>query len=166
MANEKLKVLRVMSEVTHKMDLNEFARMAGMEVNEALQCIQDLTKAGFLKKSGGGYGITEKGKNVLKAQTPVPDACEFRFHMAVGQSTGLSAKSLKEFYETVKTIGAASLEFHLYRRDFENWVQAVLKDEVFAGELEKVRHGELKGESLRKRLVAVIETRYTAEALR
>ena len=166
MKPEQLKVLKVMSEVTHKMDLNEFARMVELNSNDTLQCITDLAKAGHLKKSGSGYGITEKGKAVLKAQIPVADGLEFRFYVEVGQPTGTSARSLKEFYETVKTIDAASLEFHLYRGDFVNWVQAAVKDEDFAGELESVRQSELTGESLRKRIAWVIEKRYDAEALR
>ena len=165
MKSEQLRVLKVMSEVTRKMDLNEFARMVELNTNEALECIQELAKAGYLKKSGGGYGITEKGKAVLKAQTRVGDGCEFRFYTEVGQSTGASARSLKEFYETIKTIDAASLEFHLYREDFTNWVQAVVKDEVLATELENVRQSELKGESLRKRIVSVIEKHCGMEAL-
>ena len=165
MKSEQLRVLKVMNEVTHRMDLNEFARMVELDTNEALECIQDLARTGLLKKSGGGYGITEKGKAVLNAQTMVADGLEFKFYTAVGQPMASSARSLKEFYETIKTIDAASLEFHLYREDFTNWVQAVVKDEVLATELENVRQSELKGESLRKRLAAAIEKRYGMEAL-
>jgi predicted transcriptional regulator len=164
--SEQLRVLKIMNEVTHRMDLNEFARMVDLNANEALECIQELAKAGYLKKSGGGYGITEKGKDGLTAQTRVADGLEFRFYSAVGQATGASAGSLKEFYETIKTIDAGSLEFHLYREDFTNWVQDVVKDEVLATDLENVRQSELRGESLRKRLAAAIEKRYDAEALR
>ena len=166
MKDEELKVLKVMSEVTHRMDLNEFAHMVGLTMNEAMHCMQELAKLGHLKKVVGGYGLTEKGKAVLKAQAPVPEGLEFRFYVALGQPTNASARSLKEFYETVKTIDAASLEFHLYRGDFVNWVQAAVKDEDFAGELESVRQSELTGESLRKRIAWVIEKHYDAEALR
>src|SRR4030065_2153298 len=94
---EQVKVLKVMSEVTHRMDLNEFARMVELEADKALQCIQDLTKAGYLKKAGSGYGITNKGKAVLKTQSLVDDGMEFRFYLTVGQPTGNVARSLKEF---------------------------------------------------------------------
>ena len=166
MKTECLRVLKVMSEVTHRMDLNEFARLAELNADEAFQCIQDLTKTGHLKKTGGGYGITEKGKAVLKAQLPVADGLEFRFYMEIEQPTGAVARSLREFYETVKAIDAASLEFHVYRGDFKNWVQAVLKDEALASEFEDARQSELRGESLRKRIAWVIEKHYDAEALR
>jgi len=164
--DEQLRVLRVMSEVTHRMDLNEFAHLVGLNSNDALQCIQDLTKTGYLKKSGGGYGITEKGKAVLKAQSSVPDDLEFQFYMAIGQPTGTVAKSLKEFYDVTKTIDAGSLEFHIRRGDFGNWVMAVFKDEALASEFEGVRQSELCGEGLRKRIMSLIEKHYGMEALR
>jgi len=64
--DECLRVLRVMSEVTRRMDLSEFARLVELNPIEALQCIQDLEKTGYLKKTGGGYGVTDKGKAVFK----------------------------------------------------------------------------------------------------
>ena len=166
MLDEKLKVLKVISEVTRRMDLNEFARLVGLTTNETLKQIQELTKTGHLRSTSSGYGITEKGKATLKAQIRVPEGSEFSFYVAVGQSMGLSVRSLKEFYETVKTVDAVSLEFHVYRGDFTNWLQAVVKDDVLAGELDSLSHGELKGENLREKLVALIEKRYDAEALR
>jgi predicted transcriptional regulator len=164
--DEQLRVLKVMSEAKHRMDLNEFAHMVGLTMNEAMHCMQELAKLGHLKKVVGGYGLTEKGKAVLKAQTPVADGLEFRFYTEVRQPTGTVAKSLREFYDAVKTIDVASLEFHVYRGDFTNWVQTVLKDEALATDLEDARQSELRGESLRKRIAWVIEKHYDAEALR
>ena len=155
-----------MSQVTHRMDLNEFSNLAELNPTEALQYIQDLTKGGYLKKSGGGYGITEKGKVILRAQTPVADGLEFQFYLAIGQPTGTVAKSIKEFYQAVKTIDTCSLEFHVSRGDFGNWIIAILKDEALASELENARQSELSGERLRKRITSVIERHYDSEALR
>lgn len=166
MKTELLRVMRVMSEVTHRMDLNEFARMVELNADEALQCIQDLTKTGYLKKAGGGYGITQKGKNILKAQWPVTDGFEFKFYLDLGQPTNSIARTLKEFYETVKLVDAKSLEFHIYRGDFENWANAVLKDEMLLRDFDGVRQSDLKGESLRRRMVSVIEKNYGIDALK
>lgn len=166
MKDEQFRVLKVMSEVTRRMDLNEFARTVGLTANETTKQIQDLAKMGYLKNQGTGFAITEKGKAALRAQIPVADGCEFRFYLAVEQPTGAVARSLRGFYETIKTIDVASLEFHVYRGDFANWVQAVLKDKALTRELEDARQSELKGESLRKRIAWVIEKHYDAEALR
>ena len=165
MKDEQFRVLKVMSEVTHKMDLNEFAHTVKLNADEVLLYIQDLTKMELLKKSGSGYGITATGKAVLKTQTPVPAGLEFKFYTAVGQPTGASARSLKEFYETVKLIDAASLEFHLFRGDFTNWAESALKDELFAGDLEDAVRSGLKGESLREIIACAIEARYGVAAL-
>ena len=165
MKDEQFRVLKVMSEVTHKMDLNEFAHKVELNADEVLLCIQDLTKTGHLKKSGSGYGITATGKAVLKTQTPVPAGLEFKFYTAVGQPTGASARSLKEFYETVKLIDVASLEFHLFRGDFTNWAESALKNELFAGDLEDAVRSGLKGESLREIIACAIEARYGVAAL-
>jgi Mn-dependent DtxR family transcriptional regulator len=163
---ELLKVLKVMGEVTHRMDLAEFAQLVDLSADEVLQCIQDLAKTGYLKKSGGGYGITAKGKAVLKAQLPVAEGLEFRFYLDFGQPADAVAKSLKEFYEAVKAVDVASLEFHVYRGDFANWVRDVLKDEVLAEDFEDARQQELKGEGLRKRIVWLIDKNYDSAALR
>ena len=166
MLDERLKVLKVISEVTRRMDLNEFARLVGLTTNETLKQIQELTKTGHLRSTSGGYGITEKGKATLKAQQRVPEGSEFNFYTAVGQPTGLSAESLRDFYEKIKRIDSASLEFHINRRDFKNWMQAIVKDEVLADEFESLSTQELKGENLREKIASVIESRYPVEALR
>jgi len=164
--DEQLKILKVISEVNRRMDLNEFARLVGLTTNETLRQIQELTRTGFLRSSSSGYGITEKGKAALKAQAHVPEGSEFNFYTGVGQPTGLSARSLREFYEKVKRIDVASLEFHAYRGDFKNWAQAVVKDEVLVSKLENMKQSELKGESLRDRIAWEMEARYGIEALR
>ena len=165
MKGELLRVLKVMSEVTHKMDLNEFAEAAKLDSDDALRGIKELSKIGYLKKANGGYGITEKGKAVLKAQLPVADGLEFKFYSGLGQPTGLSANSLMEFYETTKSVDAESLEFHLYRGDFKKWISSVIKDEELSDELDDAQQSDLKGESLRKRIASVIELHYGPEAL-
>jgi len=156
----------MMGKVTHRMDLAEFAGLVDLSTDEVLQFIQDLAKTGYLRKSDGGYGITGKGKAVLKAQLPVAEGLEFRFYMDVGQPTDAVAKSLIKFYEAVKVVDVASLEFHVYRGDFANWVRDVLKDESLADDFEDARQQELKDESLRKRIAWVIEKHYDAAALR
>ena len=166
MLDEQLKILKVISEVTRRMDLNEFGRLVGLTTNEALRQILELAKTGHLRSSSSGYSITEKGKAALKAQVHVPKGSEFNIYTAVGQPTGLSAESLRDFYEKIKRIDSASLEFHINRRDFKNWMQAVVKDEVLADEFESLSTQELKGENLREKIASVIESRYPVEALR
>jgi len=162
---ERLKVLKVMSEVTGRLDLNEFARMVGLTPNQTIEHMQELLKADFLRKVGSGYGITDAAKTVLKALSPVPTGMEFHFYITIGHPTIFKAKSLLDFYGTVKQIDAASLEFHLYRGDFENWTREALNDAVFAEEFAKLKKLKLKGERLRKAIIKAAEAKYGLEKL-
>jgi predicted transcriptional regulator len=160
LTEEQLKVLKVMSEVTSRVDMNAFAEMVGLNANQTIECMQDLVKDGLIRKVGGGYGITDKGKAVLKAITPVSKDTMFHFYTKVGQPTGFSAASLKDFYEIVKRIAAESLEFHLYRGDFENWIKTALENAPLADELASLKSANLKGEELRQKLLKTIVASY------
>ncbi|HLE74556.1 MAG TPA: DUF5752 family protein [Candidatus Bathyarchaeia archaeon] len=162
---ERLKVLKVMNEATSRMDLNEFARMVGLNPSQTIERLQELVKAGLVRKVGGGYGMAEKGKAILKAFALVPRDMEFHFYTGIGQPTGFAAKSLKDFYEIVKQVAIDSLEFHLYREDFEKWIGTVFKDAALADELAKMRKAQLKGENLRKEIIKAAEARYGFERL-
>jgi DNA-binding Lrp family transcriptional regulator len=163
LTEEQLKILKVMSEVTGRVDMNEFARRIGLAPNEVAEEIQELAKVGFVKKVGGGYGFTEKGRAALKAVKPVPEGMEFHFYVGIGQPTRLSSRTMHEFYLTAKKVDAASLEFHLYRGDFENWVATAVEDTAFANELADLKKTNLMGEELRKEIVKALEARYGFE---
>ena len=157
---EQLKVLKVMSEVTSRIEMNTFAQMVGLNPSQTIERMQDLVNAGLIKKTGGGYGITEKGRAILKAITPVPKDTAFHFYTGVGQPTGFSAESLKDFYEIVKRVAAESLDFHLYRGDFEKWIKNALKEVTLADELDSLKSEVLKGEELRQKILKAIAAIY------
>lgn len=161
MMEEQLKVLKVMNEVTSRIDMNAFAQMVGLNPHQTIERVQELVNAGLVRKVGGGYGITEKGKAILQAFTPVPKDAAFHFYTAIGQPTGFSAESLKEFYEIVKRVTVESVEFHLYRGDFENWIKAAFKDAALADKLASLKSAGLKGEELRTEIVAAIAAEYS-----
>ena len=165
MKEEQLRVLRVMSEATGHVDFAEFAKMVELSPSETLDTLKELTTTGHVRKVGGGYGLTEKGKTVLRATTRVSQGSEFNFYNEIGQPTGLSAASPKDFYEVTKKVDASSLEFHLYRGDFENWTRSTLGNAAFADDLVNVKSTELKGEDLRAQLLKAMEARYSLDAL-
>lgn len=152
-----------MSEVTGRMDLSQFAKIVGLTPNQTREKVQELVKSGFVKKVSSGYGITEKGKNALKAIAAVAANMQFHFYKGIGQPTGLSAASIKNFYALVKKVDASSLEFHLYRGDFETWFRTAVNEATFADELADMKKSELKGENLRKEIVKAAESRYSIE---
>jgi len=160
LTEEQLRVLKGMSQITSRIDLNSFAQMVGLNPNRTIECVQELVNSGLAKKTGGGYGITEKGKAILKAITPVPKETAFHFYTGIGHPTGFSAESLKDFYKIVKQVAAESLEFHLYRGDFENWIKAAFEDAALARELASLKSANVKGEELRKEIITAIAAKY------
>jgi len=157
---EQFKILKTMNEATNRMDLNIFAQAVNLNPNQTIAQIQELAKEGFLRKVGNGYGLTEKGKNVLKMLTPVPSGMAFHYYVDVGKPLGFSAQSIEEFYRFTKQVIVDSLEFHLYRGDFENWLRDVLKDSELAKTVGDLKADGLKGEDLRKTLLKAINAKY------
>ncbi len=157
---EKLKVLKFMSEITSRIDMNTFSQMIGLNTNQTVERLQDLVDSGFIKKMGGGYGITKKGQIILKAIKPVPKNTEFHFYTGFGQPCGFSAKSIKDFYEIVKRVDVGALDFHLYRGDFEKWIKSTLKDTMLGDEFANLKKTTLKGEELRQSMLKAIAAIY------
>ena len=153
-----MRVLKTMSEVKGRLDLNEFAAIVGLSPSQTVENMQMLVKAELLGKVGGGYGLTESGRATLKAFAPVPNGKEFHFYIDLDQPTGFTAKSFWDFYKTIKLISAGALEFHLQRGDFEKWARSILKDPKLADNLVKLKNENLKGEKLRKAIIAATET--------
>ena len=82
----------------------------------------------------------------------VPREKAFYFFTSIGNYTGVSAASLKEFLERINVVDVKSLEFHLYRGDFEKWASEVLQDEELVREIKRVQRFNLSGDALRNQL--------------
>ncbi len=160
MKEEQFKVLKMMSEATSRMDLNMFAKKVNLSPNQTIQQIQELAKEGFLQKIGNGYGITEKGKVALKVLTPVPEEMGFHFYIGINQPTDLNSQTLEEFYIAIKHVSVVSLEFHLYRGDFELWLKEACKEPELAKEIEGIKGKGLVGEELRAEILKVLNSKY------
>jgi hypothetical protein len=159
-AVERLKILEVMNEVTHKVGLKEFTGMAGMSLGKTLGYLQGLVNTGFVKKVGKRYSITQEGRIALKLLRHVPDGKEFQFYAGVGQQVGLSAKSFEEFCEIVKRVDVRALEFHVTRGDFENWVLEIFEDTELANEFSRIRESKSMTDQLRSEILRATESRH------
>lgn len=86
----------------------------------------------------------------------------FLFYAGVGEDkfTGVMAWSLKGFGKALQEINIKSIEFHNSRGDFEKWAEKSLQDKTLTGQLKKVRLSKVKGETLRKALVKVVNERF------
>jgi len=97
-----------------------------------------------------------KNEQEIKALKTVPREKAFYFFTSIGNYTGESASSLKEFMEKINEVNVKSLEFHLYRGDFEKWINEVLEDAVLAEEIRKLKTANLTGENLRNQLYTTV----------
>ncbi len=159
MKDEHLRILKTMHEATNRMDLNMLAQAVNLTASQVMEQLQELTKEGFLQKSDKGYRLSDKGRNALKITQTYPDK-SFQFYVGIDKPLGFSAQSLEEFYRLVKQVCSDSIDFHLYRGDFESWIRDVLMDAQLADEVDNLKMLQLNGEELRKDLLKAIDTRY------
>jgi alpha-amylase len=94
-----------------------------------------------------------------RSQKIVPREKAFYFFTSIGNYTGVSALSLKEFMEKMNEVNVKSLEFHLNRGDFEKWVNDVLQDVELAVDMRRLQRLNLVGEALRNQLVLTVSRR-------
>ena len=83
----------------------------------------------------------------------------FYFFTSVGNYTGQRAMSLEEFAHKIREVEATSLEFHLYRGDFEKWTDEVLEDNELTGRISAVKLLEPVGNALRDQLDFAVSKR-------
>lgn len=93
--------------------------------------------------------------NVLRS---VPPQNAFYFYRALGAPTGAAARNLTDFLGIINTIDITSLQFHLGRGDFENWIK-MLGDNTLAKQLAGLKEKKLRGEDLRSGLVDTVKAR-------
>jgi hypothetical protein len=101
-----------------------------------------------------------KEETSLRALKTVPREKAFYFFTSIGNYTGESAASLKEFIEKINQVNVKSLEFHLYRGDFEKWITEVLEDRKLAEDVGKLQKTNLLADHLRNQLHAIVSKRY------
>jgi len=83
----------------------------------------------------------------------------FYFFTSIGNYTGQSASSLDEFLQKIKEVNIKSLEFHLYREDFEKWIAQTLGDAKLAEDIKGLRNMKVVGNALRDRLYFLVSRR-------
>ncbi|MFQ6074780.1 MAG: DUF5752 family protein [Candidatus Bathyarchaeia archaeon] len=101
--------------------------------------------------------VKRKASAILEA---VPRDRAFYFFTETDAYTGIYASSLEEFCRVIKTIDLESIEFHVSRGDFENWVRDVLEDSQLASRIGEIRKRGLSGEDLRGSLYRTVRARF------
>ena len=98
-------------------------------------------------------------ENMPKSLKTFPREKAFYFFTSIGNYTGVSAASLKEFVEKINEVNVKSLEFHLYRGDFEKWIGETLEDKELAEDIRKLQKISLTGDALRNQLYLTVSKR-------
>jgi len=99
--------------------------------------------------------LRNAASNVLRS---VPPQNAFYFYRAIGAPTGAAARNLPDFLGILNSIDLASLQFHLGRGDFENWVK-MLGDDTLAKQLAGLKEKKMRGEDLRLQLADIVKAR-------
>jgi hypothetical protein len=96
----------------------------------------------------------------LRILRTLPREKAFYFFTSIGNYTGESAASLKEFTDKINKVNVKSLEFHFYRGDFEKWIAEVLEDKELAEYVQKLQKLSLTDDKLRIKLYTTVSRRY------
>jgi len=103
-----------------------------------------------------GLEMSSSSSRILRT---LPREEAFYFFTSIGNYTGQSAASLDEFLQKVKDVNMKSIEFHVYREDFEKWISQTLGDAKLAEEIKGLRNLKIAGNSLRDRLYFTVSRR-------
>jgi len=148
----------------------EIAKEIGLGFPTVMMHIIGLNKMGYVETPEKGYyTISIHGKEAIgfpkltkeKAEAllrRLPPDKAFHFYVEIGRSLGIYADSLQSFCETLQTIDARAVEFHLSRGDFEAWVIG-LGDIELARKITLIKGMGLQPEELKQKLYETIRER-------
>lgn len=101
-----------------------------------------------------------KEESISRILKTLPREKAFYFFTSIGNYTGESAASLKEFMDKISEANLKSLEFHLYREDFEKWIAETLEDGELATEIGNLRSQNYSGTVLKEQLYNILTKHY------
>lgn len=95
-------------------------------------------------------GVTAPDKKAAEASPG------FYFYSDEGKYTGYSAHNLEEFTEAMKSVSLQSIEFHLAREDFENWLNYTSHKEL-AQQFKTAKETIQTGNEIKQNLIDLLE---------
>ena len=93
-------------------------------------------------------------------RAPLPEHKRFYFHQEKERYLHRTAANLWEFRKALAEVPIESIQHHIARGDFEQWVQDVLHDDELARRIHKISHHNLTGEPLRRAMLETVINRY------
>jgi hypothetical protein len=153
----------------------EIARQLGIKNQQAMMHLLNLKSMGYVSSpEKNHYIITEPGKEAIglpkttKNQAsqilhPKPPEAAFHFYTGIEKNLGTQANSLQDFCDKIQKIDLRAIEFHMPRKDFENWLQH-LGDAELAKKIAAIREQGASGEELRQKIYEA--TKHRCEELK
>jgi hypothetical protein len=102
--------------------------------------------------------MTFKSSQRILRKLPRENA--FYFFTSIGNYTGISADSFEEFMKKILEVNTKSLEFHLYRGDFQKWIEGTLEDKALSDEIRKLQQSKPLGSELRDNLYLIVSKHF------
>jgi len=166
----KMKILEKLWEEGQPMKSKEVAQKIGLGIAATTMHLLGLKKTGHVfAPQHGYYAITDLGKEAMglpkidkahaaKVLSHLPADKAFHFYTGMHEYLGVHANNLSDFCDKVEKVGVKSVEFHVSRRDFENWFKS-LGDAELAKRMSVIHSMNLHGEDLRKKVHEVAKLR-------
>ncbi|MGQ9640628.1 MAG: hypothetical protein ACUVUF_00700 [Candidatus Bathycorpusculaceae bacterium] len=95
--------------------------------------------------------------DAVKVLRNLKDEEAFYFYEDIGKPTGQVARSLSDFLDKVNSVTLESLNFHLERGDFQNWIKETLGDVKLAARINQIMPS--KNEKLREQITEIVGNR-------
>jgi len=93
-----------------------------------------------------------------RALSVVKYDCGFHFYITLGNYTGVTATSLQDLAQKMRTVSLDSIKFHFERGDFQRWIRYIFCDPELAERIGLISP-EFSAEDLRKEIINKIESR-------
>ncbi len=93
----------------------------------------------------------------------LPDEKAFYFHTAVGEYTGIRARSIAELIDALEHVPPESILFHVKRGDLQAWLRHVYGLDDLAAEIDEAARGAVDAEELRKMITGLLRKRFSGE---
>lgn len=117
-----------------------------------------MKKRSQKKTASPNQSATVTKELATKVMTRVTTENGFYFYNSFGNPTGVVACSFGEFCVQLRSSSLESVEFHISRGDFENWIR-FLGDEELANKIGKLRSENLSKEEQAHAIVSAIQER-------
>ena len=164
------KILRALWTAGKPMTLPMIAEKIELNSSSTMGYLLGLIKADYVSvPQKHSYAITNRGKQALglpkidkktasNILNPLTIEKAFHFFYTINQYSGVHADSLTDFVEKIQKVDLKSIEFHIPRKDFENWIRS-LGDLELSKKMELLRMAQLSGESLREQVYETVKAR-------